>query len=513
MTGSERVTESLKSILKSSGLFIVGRFTKLPIAFISQVILARYLLSERYGILAQGLAVLEILSFLAALGLQEGISRFIPIFAQEKREDKVRGAMAWAHMFTLVLGTCLAVALAFSSPWIGGRFFKDPLVVPVLKIIAVALPLFALQKITQNCFRGLKRTSLYILLYNLFAPLSRFACIAIVAIMGLGLLALTWGYVAVFAIVALIGVLVLVRTREFPRGERTDVRGVRLELFRFSWPLFMADALWLVLGWTDILMLGFFLPSEAVGTYRAAIPVARFITLLVRAFSFLYMPVVAEMFARRENESTSQVYQSTSKWTALLSFPIFATMALFAPFLVHLIYGAEYAGSASILSVLSIGYFVHGCLGLSGLTLSVYDMNKVKVVNVFIALATNIVLNVLLIPRMGSMGAAVATVISFVLMNVLNYAVLRARTGLSPFNRRYWVQGAVLLAAAGISYVIVNCALSLRGIISVFAFLVLWTLLTVLALVRLRTLDTYDRLILGSMRGRLARRNRARRTE
>jgi O-antigen/teichoic acid export membrane protein len=76
--------QGLHSQIRNSSLFLVGRFVSLAINLGAQVLMARYLATSEYGAFAYSLAVVAVLQFVAALGLQEAISRFVPIYHENQ---------------------------------------------------------------------------------------------------------------------------------------------------------------------------------------------------------------------------------------------------------------------------------------------------------------------------------------------------------------------------------------------------------------------------------------------
>jgi O-antigen/teichoic acid export membrane protein len=134
---------------------------------------------------------------------------------------------------------------------------------------------------------------------------------------------------------------------------------------------------------------------------------------------------------------------------AVFSFPVFAaTFGLAGPLTVGM-FGERYSGSASILALLSLGYYFGVALGFNGLTLRVYGLVRYSVVICVVATVANVAINLLLIPAYGAVGAGVGTCATLVLHNVLKQAGLRHGTGISVFEARHLrVYGVIVAVAA-----------------------------------------------------------------
>jgi O-antigen/teichoic acid export membrane protein len=121
----------------------------------------------------------------------------------------------------------------------------------------------------------------------------------------------------------------------------------------------------------------------------------------------------------------------------IVSFPIFAlTFSLAQPLTVTLI-EQRYADSAAIMALLSLGYYFDAALGQNGLTLKV--MGKVRyIVVVYTAAAVlSIILNLIFIPKLGAYGAAIGTLLTLVIFNIMKQAGLMLGTGINIFDIRY----------------------------------------------------------------------------
>jgi O-antigen/teichoic acid export membrane protein len=186
-----------------------------------------------------------------------------------------------------------------------------------------------------------------------------------------------------------------------------------------------------------VMLLGYFYDLSMVAFFRVALPLALFNRLVMSSFATLYKPSAARLFARNDFEGINKLYWSSAVWIAALSFPIFATTFSLAKPLTLYLYGPEYAPSAVILTLLSFGYYFDAALGHNGLTLKVLGkIRYVVTINVVVCI-TSVGLHLLLIPRFGTLGAAISTTTAVILYNILKQTGLRLVTGISLFDRQY----------------------------------------------------------------------------
>jgi O-antigen/teichoic acid export membrane protein len=145
----------------------------------------------------------------------------------------------------------------------------------------------------------------------------------------------------------------------------------------------------------------------------------------------------------------ADLYWRTALWVAILTFPIFAATFAIAEPLTVLLYEERYAGSATFLALLSLGYYFNAALGFNGLTLKVFGRLRYIVVINLVAAGVSIVANLLLIAPLGAMGAAIGTFLALLVHNILKQAGLPANTGIALFDRRHARAYGFVAAAAG----------------------------------------------------------------
>jgi O-antigen/teichoic acid export membrane protein len=205
-------------------------------------------------------------------------------------------------------------------------------------------------------------------------------------------------------------------------------------------------------GSFTVILLEYLQTTEAVAEYRAVLPFAKLNFLVLESFAFLFIPLAARIFARGDRTGMNALYWQTTVWTAVLSFPVFAVMFALARPVTILLFGAEYATAAPVLSLLALGYYFHAALGFSHHILRVCGRVRyvftIDVITILIGLA----LHLLLIPRYGALGAAVGTTATFVLHKLLGQLGLAiADTGVVPVERRYMkVYLLILVLASGL---------------------------------------------------------------
>jgi O-antigen/teichoic acid export membrane protein len=190
-------------------------------------------------------------------------------------------------------------------------------------------------------------------------------------------------------------------------------------ILRAALPLMVVSGANILYTSIDTLMVGYFGTAGETGVYKASWTVARVTLVPLLAAAFLAMPALSEFHANEERKSVNRLYSMIVKWITLVSLPILVVFLSYADGIMQIIYGVEYAVGGTELAILSIGFFSHCITGNNeGLMVSIGDERRLAVISAF-ALVSNISLNILLIPAYGSVGAAIGTAATFVVMNIL----------------------------------------------------------------------------------------------
>ena len=136
-----------------------------------------------------------------------------------------------------------------------------------------------------------------------------------------------------------------------------------------------------------------------------------------------------------------------TKWTFIITLPFFLHI-FFAPDLIlHLCFGPTYTAAKIPLQILSLAYFVHVLFGMNIMTCIAIGKPRILLCSQVIALSTNLILDILLIPPYGIAGAAIASCISFILHNVLITVFVYRYSRIYPFSKSYL---RIILFAVGI---------------------------------------------------------------
>jgi len=216
-------------------------------------------------------------------------------------------------------------------------------------------------------------------------------------------------------------------------GRLPDAATVR-ELWSFSWPLAIGSSFFLLLSNVDVLMIGYFMEPRSVGFYRAIQPLRQVTVFVLGSFTFLFLPLATQYYDDGNLDALDRFYTISTKWIVAATFPLVLVFTLFAPEVVRAFFGVEYTPAAPALAVLTAGLFVRAIVGLNGDMTKAIDRPRIELYSVAVAVVVNVVLNVVLVPRYGIVGAAIGTVVGYAVYNALEVLMIYRSVGSHPFS-------------------------------------------------------------------------------
>jgi O-antigen/teichoic acid export membrane protein len=427
-----------RKLFKSGGIVFAGLIFELGLSFLAKLLIANLIAKFTFGIATIGITVLSFGSTVFLFGLNTGVGRYLPRFDDpDTRSDVVSAAVQTVLLSAVLFG---AVLFAFAEP-IAVRVLRTPAAAGVLRVAAVGIPFAAILKLAVGVVQGEERSLPKVALRNVTEPSVRFLLVAVALLVGGSAVSIMWAYsLAAVAAGVLGGYYVL---RRFPVKLTGVESGMRRELLSFSAPLVLVTAMILVLSYIDIFLLTALGDPTEVATYSVVYSIAELQTVVLTSFGFLFMPVISRLHSAERDGQMRRTYQMVTRWILVPTLPVFLVVLLLPDPTIRFTFGAKYTDGALALAILVFGFFTHAILGPNKNTLvSVGSTRLIMYDNVAAALA-NVALNVALIPRFGIVGAAVATAVSYALLNALYSYQLYRVTGITPFTRSMLRPGAL----------------------------------------------------------------------
>jgi O-antigen/teichoic acid export membrane protein len=224
----------------------------------------------------------------------------------------------------------------------------------------------------------------------------------------------------------------------------SPIRTIAGEFWRFSLPRALAGFFQIIVYGLDVLLVGAILNTRDAAVYKGASAYAALGTFALGIIGLALGPQLAHLMARNEKRRTENLFQVGTWWLMVLSWPFGITTAIFAPLLMS-VYGKEFVAGSTALVILSIAFLVQTGTGNNKVVLLMGGKSSLNLIFSAVALAMNVGLNLLLIPKYGINGAAIAWAATILFDNGSTTLAVRYLLGLKPFG-----SGWLLVALASL---------------------------------------------------------------
>lgn len=444
---ADETERRLSSLFAGGAILFAGVVIQLGIGFLAKLVIARELGRVDFGAVALGTTLLTTVTVVVLIGTDTGIGRYLPRFDDPAKR---RGVLTSAFQVVVPIAAAVGVVLFLAADLIAVHLFTDPSTAPVIRVFSLAVPLYAVVKLTVGSIRGLKESTPRVYLQNIALPVSRFTLIAVAVLLGLGVMGVAWAYTLSYALVAALSVVYLVyRT---PLFDDVAPNPMHREMLTFSAPLMVTATMTILFGNADTFIIGYFASTGEVGVYNVAYPLASLLVAVLNSFGFIFMPAISELHANDNLEEMRRTFELVSKWIFVTTLPLFLLFVSYPDYVIRFTFGTEYLGGQLALAILAIGFFTHSIAGPSGNTLvAIGRPERVMYTNITVVLV-NVVLNFYLVPRYGIVGAAIATTVGYAVMNALFLFQLHRQAGVHPFRTALLRPAIVGTVAWGVIY-------------------------------------------------------------
>ena len=427
VAGKDEKALSLRTALFAFAIRIISAF----IAYVSQVLMARWLGSHEYGIFVWVWVAAVICGGLACLGFPSAVVRFIPQYRVEKNDAALRGITYGSRIYSLFAATLLAV-VGIAVTYFFQETISSIYVLPLF-LAAICLPMLALAEVQDGVARAFNWIDIALSPTYLLRPV-------LILIAMVGALAFGMQATAATALMATIAAtwfssivqLVLINQRlkrSVPSGPKQLNAKVWIVV---ALPIFLVEGFFALLTNVDILIAGAYLPPKDVAIYFAAVKTLALVHFVYFAVKAGAAHRYAQYFTAGDKPQFESFVQDTVKWTFWPSVAMASVILVLGNILLSL-FGHDFATGYPLLFILVLGIVARAAIGPAESVLTMSGQQNICATVYGITLAVNIVLNLTFIPLFGLYGAAWATTIAMTFEAAALYSIVLRRLGIHMF--------------------------------------------------------------------------------
>ncbi len=420
-----------KEMLKGGAITFVIKMTGM---FLSYVVI--FLVSKNTGAKGVGLynlfnQILIVLSMILGLGMNISILRFIGQYNNDS--DRPRIHYLYKNMIRLVapLSVLVSLLLFLCAEDIAIYFDKNEEHVECLRLVALALPFFAINQICVEFIRGFKKLIISELIRSITLPVIIIVSIFILGQRSLGIIEIIYFFVmGTLANLIISSVSIRIQLKNIPNNNTLII--TQREFLKTSIPMMITSISSSLIAALPIFFLDYFSSQSNVGIFSIVFRIAQFISIILLVVNTIAAPKFAELFwADKKKELQLLITKSTKImfWVAFF----LSVMVIISSNWILKLFGAEFVEGNWALVILVIGQFVNAATGSVGLILNMSG-NQIALRNInLLALLMLWICGIFVIPRMPLIGASVCYSIVFITINILSVIYVKNNLKITTF--------------------------------------------------------------------------------
>jgi len=446
----------LQTLARGGALSLGGMIANSLATFGFFVFAGRSLGPTNAGALFEGISVLTICSYAAMFGGDFGILKLMPKVQRESTGSELRLVVA-ALVPPIVIGAAICAALLATRADIVHAIVRRGNRGATAEVLAVMAPFVPLGAVMAVATAGMRTFSIrdMVIVQNLFVPCLRLGLLAVLAIVSVTPMVAAVAWTAPTAVGALVACGYLFRKCRTDqryvdaRQDGAGKRAVALELWRFSGPRSLSGIFQIMIAWLDVLLVGAMASSSQSAAYAVASRYVITATFALNAMGIAIAPQLGRLFDRNETDTAQVIYRESTWWVMAATWPALGIMVAYAPFMMH-IFGRGYAAGVTSLEILGLAMLLNAGTGNNAIALLMGGGTKENLGVNTISLLLNVGLNLILIPRLGAEGAALAWAASIAFTSSVTSLLLYRRRRLMPFGNGYAIITVAAITAYGV---------------------------------------------------------------
>lgn len=435
-----------------------GVFTVLSISILAaflgylvRVILAKNLSVEEFGLFYAVFAFLGLIGLFKSLGFDKSLAKFIPEFVNKKQNNFIKDSVIYVCIVELIANFIVIAVVYLLSDFLAFHYFQNNQASIVLRLLAIAFFIDSFTQVLKFAFQGFKK-----MVYFSGIDVIRMILIIIIVLVGFklnyGLLSPITAYIIVPLLLIVIFGWILVKKVfvEFFVSKFTISKKLFKRISHYSVFILATSVGGHVLGYTDTVMLTYFSGLTSVALYSVVSPTARILLYFPRALDGVLLPLTSELWAEKKKKILREGMESVYKYSFIIIVPLVFMMFSFADLIIDIFFGKSYVPAANAMKILSIGMIFATMRGISSNFFSGIGKPQINSKIVYSAAIFNFIANLILIPILGIIGAAITTALSYFIMVLIGLLDIRKFITIT-FPIKAWIKTSV----AGILFVLI----------------------------------------------------------
>ena len=425
--------KNFSELFKKGGWSFLIRIGGQVMGYLLTLMIAHYFGAKGLGDYVLSIVVLRLFTLFSKLGMDTFSIRFIASFAKQGKWKSIQLFRSKITRLLSVTSIILSFLMYCFSQEIANLIQANVNHIRLNAFFVLPMAFFMLH---YQSLRGLKKIVQFSFFYRMSQATFSIISIFIIIQFILDGNVPVYAYLSSLAIVSFLAFLSFVHNYNKVKkiNDNEKIEDLKYsDILKISIPLMFAQSVQFIMASTDKLMLGSMRSPEEVGIYFTAFKLSMFASVALMAVNSIAAPIFAELYGKKDFIGLRKVAHQCSKIIFLTTLPIVLVFFLFPNFLLGL-FGPEFAeGGITAFVFLSFGKLISS---LSGSVGNLLQMTGHQVIFMFVlsfGAIVNVLLNFFLIPEFGINGAALASMISLSMWNLIMVYFVKKEFGFYTF--------------------------------------------------------------------------------
>jgi O-antigen/teichoic acid export membrane protein len=424
--GSAQITQAVRG----TALNTLGSVFGATASFVTVGVVTNVYGQAGAGLFFAATAAFTLAANSARLGAESGLMYFVSRFRADDRHGEIPALIRTALAATGAAAVVVGLVGLLLAPALGGLITEDgrsaATATTMLRLLALAVPTYSVGQAIFGATRGFGTMRPAVLIGQIARPLGQLILVLAVAIVTdeVWPLALAWAISSTLSVVSagawLRKRLSAVTGRSFSK-QHPSSNEVRNEYWRFTAPRALSDLLSASLDRLDVLLVAILIGEVGAGLYGASSRLILAGQLVMVATAQSMAPLLSANFLKGRHFEAQRLLRTVSGWNVTLLWPVFICLA-FGSKTALSVFGPEFTEATPVVVVLSLAFLIITGLGMGDTLLTMTGDSVSSLVNHAIALTIMVGSAVVLLPMVGTIGAAWAWALSRVVLRLLAVA-------------------------------------------------------------------------------------------
>jgi O-antigen/teichoic acid export membrane protein len=415
------------SLLKHASNYSIGSLLVTLASLVSFPIFTRLLDIDEYGLMTLVMSTIGFLVAFGKLGMQHATLRFYAEINAEKSN--------WNHSqyYTTVIFSILTIGSIVVILWLitinllqsfSLDIFKDERLLFLFNLTAILILIRIASSIFVNILRARERSGILII-YNVAKRYS----VLILSVGGMlyivsNISIVFYAHIIAESIMMIFLMIFVVKTME--QNSKVTTSAYSNTLFKsmmfYGMPMLGFELAGRILNIGDRYVIESYLGNSELGAYAAAYAVCEIVNnIIVSALAMAVLPMYLRIWSKQGEVATKTFIKKSLYYYLMIGFPVIAGLSAVGSDMLALLASDKYLSGVSIIPYVITGMVMNGAFAMFGAGLYIYKQSNIIMLTVASFAIINIVINIILVPKLGFDGAAIATLISYLGLSLVIY--------------------------------------------------------------------------------------------